>query len=84
LGLVNHVTPAETLLAETRKILLIIMSKAPLAIAEVIALGNYASQGNSDGLQREIAAFGKLFETADLKEGATAFLEKRKPNFTGK
>jgi enoyl-CoA hydratase len=32
----------------------------------------------------EVAAFGELFDTADAKEGATAFLEKRKPVFTGK
>ena len=32
----------------------------------------------------EIDEFGKCFSTADMKEGATAFLEKRKANFTGK
>ena len=32
----------------------------------------------------EIDIFGELFDTADAKEGAAAFLEKRKANFTGK
>ncbi|HLY70273.1 MAG TPA: enoyl-CoA hydratase-related protein, partial [Puia sp.] len=77
-------TTAESLLAETRKMLLTIMSKAPLAIGHVIELTNYAAYGNTDGLEKEVEAFGKLFDTADVKEGATAFLEKRKANFTGK
>lgn len=84
LGLTNHVTTPENLLSETKKILQSIISKAPLAIAEAIALVNHAAYGNADGLQKEIEAFGKLFGTADAKEGATAFLEKRKANFTGK
>lgn len=84
LGLVNHVTLPENLLAETKKILLTIISKAPLAISEVIELVNHAAYGKADGLQKEMEAFGKLFDTADAKEGANAFLEKRKANFTGK
>jgi enoyl-CoA hydratase len=84
LGLVNHVTTSANLLSETKKILQIIMSKAPFAISEIIALTNYAANGNTDGLQKEIEAFGKLFDTADAKEGAKAFIEKRKANFKGK
>jgi len=37
-----------------------------------------------NGFDIEINEFGKCFGTADMKEGATAFLEKRKANFTGK
>ena len=37
-----------------------------------------------NGYEAEINAFGKLFGTADFKEGTTAFLEKRKANFSGK
>ncbi|MBS1667770.1 MAG: enoyl-CoA hydratase/isomerase family protein [Bacteroidetes bacterium] len=84
LGLVNHVTNPEELLTTTIKILQTIMSKAPLAIAEAIALVNHAAYGKSDGLKKEIESFGKLFDTQDAKEGAKAFLEKRKANFTGK
>jgi enoyl-CoA hydratase len=84
LGLANHVTTPENLLVETKKILQTIISKAPLAIAEVITLINHAAYGKADGLQKEIEAFGKLFGTADAKEGATAFFEKRKANFIGK
>ena len=83
IGLVNHVFSAEELLTRTKEILQVIISKAPLAVAEVIQLSNYATSGQAGGLSREISAFGKLFDTADAKEGAAAFLEKRKPQFTG-
>src|ERR1700722_13699682 len=36
-----------------------------------------------DGFMREQEAFGECFGTADMKEGTTAFLEKRKPRFRG-
>ena len=84
LGLVNHVTEPDNLLPETKKILLTIMNKAPLAISEIIALVNHAAYGKPDGLKKEIESFGKLFDTQDAKEGAKAFLEKRKATFIGK
>ena len=83
LGLVNYVTPPDTLLEKTTALLQIINTKAPIAIKQVIALTNMAACGAADGLQKEIAAFGELFDTADAKEGAAAFLEKRKANFKG-
>lgn len=84
LGLVNHVTDPETLLEETKKILINIVAKAPIAIGKIIELINFAAAGTNDGLQKEIDAFGELFDTADAKEGTAAFLEKRKPVFMGK
>lgn len=83
LGLVNYVTEVDALLEKTKEILQLINSKAPLALAQVIALTNMAAYGAPDGLQKEIAAFGQLFDTADAREGAAAFLEKRKANFKG-
>jgi enoyl-CoA hydratase len=83
MGLANHITTPANLLAETKKILQTIISKSPLAVAHAIALINYAAYGKENGLQKEIEAFGKLFDTADAKEGAQAFLEKRKANFSG-
>lgn len=84
LGLVNEVTSPEFLLEKTTAILQLIISKAPLAIKHIIELTNIAAVGDKDGLSEEINAFGKLFDTADVKEGASAFLEKRKPVFIGK
>jgi enoyl-CoA hydratase len=83
LGLVNYVTTAALLLDKTKELLQIINSKAALAVKHIIALTNIAARGDEEGLNKEIAAFGELFDTADAKEGAAAFLEKRKPNFTG-
>ena len=84
LGLVNHVTTSDTLLDKAKELLQIINSKAKLAIQNIIMLTNIAARGDEDGLQKEINAFGLLFDTADAKEGTAAFLEKRKPHFTGK
>jgi len=83
LGLVNYITTAETLLDKTKELLQLINTKAPIAIRHIINLTNMAARGASDGLQKEINAFGELFDTKDAKEGAAAFLEKRKPSFGG-
>jgi enoyl-CoA hydratase len=83
LGLVNHVFPIAELLNETKKIAQKIQTKAPLAVAKVIACVNDAAKGNPNGFENEIVRFGECFDTADKKEGTTAFLEKRKANFVG-
>lgn len=84
LGLVNHVTEASALMQKTLEIASLILSKAPGAISRIIKLVNMASEGHARGLDKEIELFGELFATADAKEGTSAFLEKRKPVFTGK
>ncbi|XZF13360.1 enoyl-CoA hydratase/isomerase family protein [Chitinophagaceae bacterium MMS25-I14] len=84
LGLVNHIFPIADLVAETKKIMQKIQTKAPVAVAKAIACVNEAAKGDADGFKNEIRRFGECFATADMKEGATAFLEKRKAVFTGK
>ncbi len=84
LGLVNYLYEPNELLDKAKELISLIISKAPLAIAKIIELVNIAAVGSSNGLKKEIEAFGELFGTEDMKEGANAFLEKRKPNFTGK
>jgi enoyl-CoA hydratase len=83
-GLVNYVVPQEELLNKTKAILEIINTKAPLAISAIIQSVNAVFDETKNGFAIEIDEFGKCFGTADMKEGATAFLEKRKANFTGK
>lgn len=84
LGLVNYVTTADTLLEHTKKILDIINSKAPLAVAGCIKAANAVFDETKDGYALEIEEFGNTFVTDDMKEGTAAFLEKRKAVFTGK
>lgn len=84
LGLVNHVFEVENLLEETEKIVRKIMTKAPIAISKIIALVNEATTVSPSGLNNEITAFGECFETEDMKEGTTAFVEKRAATFQGK
>jgi len=90
LGLVNHVTTAESLLERTKDILTIIQSKAPIAVGKIIECVNVAVVSDSaytngkSGYDKEIEAFGDCFITEDMKEGTAAFLEKRKANFKGK
>ncbi|MGE0439633.1 MAG: enoyl-CoA hydratase/isomerase family protein [Gemmatimonadales bacterium] len=85
IGLVNHVYPGDQLLAEAEKLMRAILANAPLAVATCIDLVN-AQDGMQmdDALNLESAMFAMLFESADAKEGAAAFLEKRAPNFQGK
>jgi enoyl-CoA hydratase len=83
-GLVNHVVPSEELIPKAILILELINSKAPLAISKCIETANAVYDENLDGFKLEVEAFGECFGTEDMKEGATAFLEKRKPSFTGK
>jgi enoyl-CoA hydratase len=83
LGLANHVVQQEQLLPKAIEILSVITSKAPLAISRCITAAN-AVFGQENGYQVELESFGQCFDTEDMKEGTTAFLEKRKANFKGK
>ena len=83
-GLVNEVVPQEELLNKTRSRLELISSKAPLALAKCIEAVNAVFNHPGQGYDIEANLFGDCFKTEDMKEGTTAFLEKRKPVFTGK
>jgi enoyl-CoA hydratase len=87
LGLVNHVTTTDTLLQHTQQILEVIMSKGANAVSKIIHCVNVAVTSDSaytngkSGYEKEMEAFGECFGTDEMKEGVTAFIEKRKPNF---
>ncbi|HEY4206517.1 MAG TPA: enoyl-CoA hydratase-related protein [Puia sp.] len=85
IGLVNYVIDGDELLTKCREILAAIGEKAPLAVAKIIECANIAEEGGAeDGYFYEQESFGECFGTEDMKEGASAFLEKRKPHFKGK
>jgi enoyl-CoA hydratase len=82
-GLVNHVTSQEDLLVVSRKIASKIMRNSSVAIASAIIAVNAGYMEGQNGYDEEIRQFGKCFGTADFREGTTAFLEKRKADFSG-
>ena len=85
LGIVNRVVPAADLEAETMKLAAQLAASAPLALRGMLDCVNVGGEcGIEEGLEYEAAQFGLVFSTADMREGTSAFLEKRKPTFHGR
>jgi enoyl-CoA hydratase len=84
-GMVNRVVPVSDYLDEALKLADEIASRAPLAVRAAKKMINASYESSlTDGLAEEKQTFYELFDTADQKEGMQAFVEKRKPNWTGK
>lgn len=85
LGLVNHIYPSDTFMSSVIELARSISQHSYSAIARSKALMNEFSEstGLNFKLDAEATSFGQLFETADQREGMTAFVEKRKPSFQG-
>lgn len=84
IGLVNTVVPAAELMATSRALALKIASKSQVAV-RLSLQAVHASQEThlDDGLDMETGLFGAACGSEDFVEGTRAFLEKRKPKFTG-
>src|SRR2546421_466740 len=84
IGLVNKVVPAADLLAESEKMMRGILPMGPLAVRLAMeAVDQGLEMSLDEGLLLEANHFGLLAATDDMKEGLTAFLEKRPAKFHG-
>jgi enoyl-CoA hydratase len=85
IGLVNKVVPQAELMPAAIKAAKKIMAQGPVAVQIAKkAINNGINADIITGLAFESNVFGLCFATADQKEGMKAFMEKRKPEFTGK
>lgn len=85
IGLVNMVVPPERLKSAVEELAKEIMSKPPIAIKLAKELVNNSIETNQrTGLIHEAEAFGILSSTEDYREGVSAFIEKRKPEYKGR
>ena len=86
IGLLNKVADEGKEAGEAAEIAKSMLKNSPVAISNAIKAVLAAQDANiaEQGFNKEAELFGELCGTEDFKEGTSAFLEKRKPNFTGK
>lgn len=85
IGLVNHVASQEQLLEFSRGLLAKMLANGPLAVRLTMqAVDAGLNMSLDDGLRYEAASFAVSAATEDKQEGTRAFLEKRKPAFSGR
>lgn len=80
-GLVNHVVEQAELFTKVEGILQRIASRSRSAVSAAIKAINASLGSVKLGFETEINLFGQCFGSPDFKEGVSAFLERRKPNF---
>jgi len=85
IGLVNEIVPAGDLIPRAEAILGKIAANAPIAVKFALEAANKGMEtSQSEGLVLEASYFGLCAATEDKKEGTSAFLEKRAPQFHGR
>jgi enoyl-CoA hydratase len=85
IGLVNHVYEAAELLPAAEALAKKIIANAPLAVKYAMeAIERGFEMPQEEGLFLEATLFGLACATEDMREGTSAFLEKRAPQFKGK
>jgi enoyl-CoA hydratase len=85
IGLVNHVVEPADLLTRCRELLGSILEHAPVAAACILECVDAGEHGGiEEGLRLEAACYAAVASSEDRREGASAFLEKRRPVFRGK
>lgn len=85
IGLVNRVVPAVDLLPTARAVAAQLAAQPPLAVRYILEAVQRGLDGSLvDAQAHEATLFGLVVATDDMREGTRAFLEKRKPVFTGR
>jgi enoyl-CoA hydratase len=85
IGLVNRVVPAADLLPEARRLAGELAKQPPIAMRYIIeSVHRGLDMPFADACRFEATLFGLVAATDDMREGTRAFLEKRKPQFTGR
>jgi len=85
IGLVNRVVPAAQLGAEARTLARTLASKPAVAVRYILdAVASGLDMSFADAQDYEATLFGLVATTEDMREGTTAFIEKRKPTFQGR
>lgn len=85
IGLVNRVVPAGELMAAATALATQLAGQAPVAVQYILeAVHRGQDLPLADGQALEATLFGLVAATDDMREGTRAFLEKRKPVFTGR
>jgi len=85
IGLVNEVVPSANLIERAEAILKQIAANAPIAVKFSLEAANKGLEtSQAEGFALEASYFGICAATEDKKEGTSAFLEKRAPQFHGR
>ncbi|MCM3357725.1 MULTISPECIES: enoyl-CoA hydratase [unclassified Psychrobacillus] len=84
-GLANHAYPEEELFEKAGELAAKIAKKSPVAVKAALEMLQYVKPASyHEGVKAEANAFGTVFVSEDAKEGISAFIEKRQPDFKGK
>ena len=85
IGLVNRVVPPELLVEEPGRLAATLASQAPMAVRRILEVVHHGLDMTlGEAAVFEASTFGLVVGTEDAGEGTAAFLEKRKPRFTGR
>jgi enoyl-CoA hydratase/carnithine racemase len=85
IGLVNKVVPVGSVVREAKRWAKVLSMWGGLAVGSIIEAVNVGLEMPVEkGIENEADLFAKLIETEDLREGTSAFLEKRRPKFQDK